>query len=127
MSTKTKTDSRNKKPTTVRSAVKTNDVRKKSTDKAMSISKKQQQKRKNNLLKLCSEMSKYADDANDKEIIKRFKTSITSAVNEDISKSSLNLILKNPEDVAMGNFSENIQPYLKHYLFMINRNKNKKK
>lgn len=127
MATKTKTDSRNKKPTTVRSAVKTKSVRKKSTDKIMSITKKQQQKRKNNLLKLCTEMSKYAEDANDKEIVKRFKTSITSAVNEDISKTSLNLIIKNPEEVEIGDFSENIQPYLKHYMFMVNREKNRNK
>ena len=30
-------------------------------------------KRKTNLLRLCSEMNKYVTDANDKEIIKRFK------------------------------------------------------
>ena len=124
MATKIKTDSRNKNTNSVRSSVKTKSVRKKNVEKAPVSSKKN--KKKVNLLKLCSEMNNYADDANDKEIIKRFKTSITSSVNEDISKVSLNIILKKPGDVNMGDFPENIQPYIKHYLFMVNRSKRKK-
>ena len=80
-------------------------------------------KKKNNLLKLCTEMGKYIIDANDKEIIKRFKTTISSAVEEDISKSSLDMILKDPKEVQINTFSESIQPYIKHYLFMIKRKK----
>jgi hypothetical protein len=99
-------------------------ITKKNTDKTSTTVKKQ--KKKTNLLKLCSVMNNYADDANDKEIIKRFKTTITSSVNEDISKISLANILKRPEDVSTNEFSESIQPYIKHYLFMINRSLNKK-
>jgi hypothetical protein len=95
------------------------------TDEKASPSKKQ--KKKVNLLRLCSEMNKFADDANDKEIIKRFKISIISSITEDISKINLIAILKKPEDVDLNSFSESIQPYLKHYFFMINRNKNRKK
>ena len=74
-------------------------------------------------------MNKYAEDANDKEIIKRFKTTITSSISEDISKVSLFNILKKPEEVNMSEYSESIQPYIKHYLFMVNRSahKNSKK
>lgn len=82
-------------------------------------------RKKTNLLKLSSEMSKCIVDANDKEIIKRFKTTISSSV-EDITKMSLDLILKNPKDVEINDFPESIQPYIKHYLFMMKRSKNKK-
>ncbi len=99
-------------------------ITRKSADKT-SVSVKKQTK-KTNLLKLCSVMNNYADDANDKEIIKRFKTTITSSVSEDISKTSLMNVLKRPEDVSSSDFSESIQPYIKHYLFMVNRSLNKK-
>jgi hypothetical protein len=80
-------------------------------------------KKKSNLLRLCTEMGQYVIDANDKEIIKRFKTTITSAAEEDISKSSLDMILKDPKEVEINTFSESIQPYIKHYIFMIKRKK----
>jgi hypothetical protein len=54
MSTKTKTDSRNKKTNPVRSTIKTKSVRKKNVEKASGSSKKN--KKKVNLLRLCSEM-----------------------------------------------------------------------
>ncbi|MFH0974814.1 MAG: hypothetical protein V1874_03410 [Spirochaetota bacterium] len=109
-----------RKATTVNSKTKV----KKKSDKVSNASTKQ--KKKINLLKLCSVMNNYSDDANDKEIIKRFKTTITSSINEDISKTSLATILKKPEDVNIGDFSESIQPYIKHYLFMFNRSTNNK-
>ena len=124
MSTKIKADSRNKNTNPVTSTTKAKTVRKKNVEKASGSSKKI--KKKVNLLKLCSEMNKYTEDANDKEIVKRFKTSITSSVNEDISKTNLITILKKPEDVNMSDFPENIQPYIKHYIFMVNRSKKKK-
>ena len=80
-------------------------------------------KKRNNLLKLCNEMGKYVIDANDKEIIKRFKTTITSATEDDISKTRLDIILKTPKEVVINEYSEGIQPYIKHYLFMIKRKK----
>ncbi len=84
------------------------------------------QKKRTNLLKLCSEMNKYAEVANDKEIVKRFRITIASSVSEDISKTGLMTILKKPGDIDMADYSEIVQPYIKHYLFMIHRNKNKK-
>ncbi|MBN2041844.1 MAG: hypothetical protein JW864_17545 [Spirochaetes bacterium] len=124
MSTRTKADSRDKNSNSVKSISKSKSVRTKSTDRAPAAAKKP--RKKVNLLKLCAEMSNYADDANDKEIVKRFKTSITSSVNEDISKVNLSIILKKPADVDISIFPENIQPYIKHYLFMVNRSKRKK-
>ncbi len=97
---------------------------KKNSDKGSINFKKQ--KKKTNLIKLSSVMNNYADDANDKEIIKRFKSTITSSVAEDISKTSLLTILKKPEDAKMSDFSESIQPYIKHYIFMVNRSLNRK-
>jgi len=78
--------------------------------------------RKTCLLKLCAEMNGMAIDAVDKEIIKRFKTSIATS-EEDIPKLGLEIILNNPKDVDMSSFSENLQPYIKHYLFMLKRSK----
>ncbi|MDY6933830.1 MAG: hypothetical protein SVZ03_06360 [Spirochaetota bacterium] len=95
----------------------------KGTSKGTKAEKKgTEKKRKTNLLRLCSMMSKYAADANDKEIIKRFKTTIFSS-SDDITKSSLDLIINNPKDLELNNFSENIQPYIKHYLFMVKRDR----
>ena len=88
--------------------------------KAGSTTKK---KKKNaNLSKLCTEMSKITVDAVDKEVIKRFKTMIDTS-EEDITKTSLNLIMKEPKNVDLNNFHEGLQPYIKHYLFMSKRNK----
>lgn len=83
-------------------------------------------KKKNHLLKLCKEMNNYEIDANDREIIKRFKTSISSSIEDDISRTSLDLLLKKPKEVEINGFSENIQPYIKHYLFMLSRSIKKK-
>ncbi len=95
----------------------------KSAAKNANIAKNKGKKKRTNLLKLCSEMSNYVIDANDKEIIRRFKTSITSSTEEDISKTNLDIILKAPKDVEISEFSERIQPYIKHYLFMVKRKK----
>jgi hypothetical protein len=124
MSTNIKADSRSSKTGKVLSVTKTKSIRKKSEVKAPAPKK---QKKRSNLLRLCSEMNKYAEDANDKEIIRRFKTSITSSVTEDISKTNLLTILKKPEDLDIGIFPENMQPYIKHYFFMVNRSKSKRK
>ncbi len=90
---------------------------------AKTTTSKNKGKKRSNLLKLCSEMNNYVIDANDKEIIKRFKTSISSSIEDDITKTSLELILKTPKEVDVSEFTENIQPYIKHYLFMIKRKK----
>ena len=77
-------------------------------------------KRKTNLLKLSTTMNKLAHDAVDKEVVKRFKTYIDTAT-EDISKTNLDQILKNSEELELSSFNESLQPYVKHYLFMKKR------
>ena len=90
--------------------------------KAKAGSTTRKKKKNANLSKLCTEMSKIAVDAVDKEVIKRFKTMIDTS-EEDITKTSLNLIMKEPKNVDLNNFHEGLQPYIKHYLFMSKRNK----
>ena len=85
-------------------------------------SAKSAKKRRTHLLRLCTEMNNHAIDANDKEIIKRFKTTITSS-EEDISRSALDQIIHRPQEVEMDDFSESVQPYVKHYVFMNARKK----
>jgi len=82
--------------------------------------KKKTTRRKTNLLRLSSEMNKIAQDAVDKEIIRRFRTLIDTC-EEDITKSSLTQVLKESKDVEVSNFHESLQPYVKHYLFMLKR------
>jgi hypothetical protein len=82
--------------------------------------------KKVNLLKLYSEMNKLSHDAVDKEVIKRFKVIIDTS-EEDITKKNLGLILKEPKSVTITDFSDGLQPYIKHYLFLMKRNKRLKK
>jgi hypothetical protein len=82
--------------------------------------------KKNNLLKLYSEMNKLSKDAVDKEVIRRFRIIIETS-EEDITKKSLELILKDQKNVNMADFSDNLQPYIKHYLFLTKRNARDKK
>jgi hypothetical protein len=82
--------------------------------------------KKLNLLKLYSEMNKLSNDAVDKEVIKRFKI-IIDTIEEDITKKSLHLILKEPKSVTITEFGDSLQPYIKHYLFLIKRSKRIKK
>lgn len=82
--------------------------------------KKTTVKRKVNLAKLFAEMNKLAIDAVDKEIVKRFKT-IIETMEEDISKTTLTTIMKQPDALDLGMFNEGVQPYLRHYIFMKKR------
>lgn len=81
-------------------------------------------KRKTNLLRLCTTMGKEAEDAVDKEITRRFKTLIDTS-DEDIPKTKIDIVLKQPNSVDINEFDESLQPYIKHYLFMIKRNNRK--
>jgi hypothetical protein len=90
--------------------------------KGKSKSPKRKSKKKTNLSRLCLEMNKLTRDAVDKEVTKRFKILIETT-EEDITKVSLNQILKDPKDVDLSIFHESLQPYIKHYLFMAKRNK----
>jgi len=82
--------------------------------------------KKVNLLKLYSEMNKLSNDAVDKEVIKRFKIIIDTS-EDDITKKNLHLILKEPKSVNIADFSDSLQPYIKHYLFLSKRSKRIKK
>jgi hypothetical protein len=77
-------------------------------------------KRKGNLLKLYGIMNRMILDAVDKEVVKRFKTIIDTS-EEDISKTMLGDILKDYHRVELSSFREALQPYIKHYIFMMKR------
>lgn len=77
-------------------------------------------KRKTNLRKFYAEMNKLVIDAVDKEIVRRFKIIIDTG-DDDISKSSLAVILNEPENTPIYDYDERLQPYIRHYLFMLKR------
>ncbi len=82
-------------------------------------------KKKLNLLKIYSEMNKLSLDAVDREVLKRFKI-IIDTCEEDITKVSMNIILKDQKNVSISSFHESIQPYIKHFLFLSKRYQKKK-
>jgi hypothetical protein len=77
-------------------------------------------KKKDNLLKMYGIMSEMGHDAVDREVLKRLKIIIDS-VDDDISKVKLNDLLKRPRQVDLNVFSEALQPYVKHCVFMLKR------
>ncbi len=83
-------------------------------------SKARRTKKKTNLMRLCSEMNKVTLDAVDKEVTKRFRILIDAA-EEDITKTSLQSLLKNWKEADLGQFHESLQPYVKHFVFMVKR------
>lgn len=97
----------------------------KTTTKTVSQRRTRKTGRKVNLLKLCTEMNKMSHDAVDREIIKRFRTIIDTG-EEDISKVKLSGVLNDPKNVDLSEFHESHQPYIKHYLFMLKRDKGRK-
>jgi hypothetical protein len=96
------------------------------SSKSKSDSRANTKIKKINLLKLYSEMNKLSNDAVDKEVIKRFKIIIETS-EEDITKKSLKLILKEPKNVNISDFNDSLQPYIKHYLFLMKRDTRSKK
>ena len=82
--------------------------------------KKNTAKKKGNLLKLYSIMNRMILDAVDKEVVKRFKTIIDTS-EEDISKTMLRDVMKDYRRVEISSFREALQPYIKHYVFMMKR------
>lgn len=89
-----------------------------SPDKVKGRSKKH--RKKANLLKLYSEMNKYVVDAVDKEVVKRFRILIETSADE-ITKASLSQVLSRYHDVNVSSYHESIQPYIKHYIYMVKR------
>jgi hypothetical protein len=90
----------------------------------MAVKKKAVLKRKVNLLKLYSIMNGLSRDAVDREVIKRFKIIIDS-IEEDISKVKMNDILKHYAHIVLSDFKESLQPYVKHCVFMLKREKSR--
>jgi len=92
-------------------------VKKTETHKSAAKKKK---KKNTNLLKLHGEMNKMSIDAVDREILRRFKI-IIDTNEEDISKMKLQVVLKEPKSIDLKDYHESLQPYIKHYIFMLKR------
>jgi hypothetical protein len=82
--------------------------------------------KKTNLTKLYNHMHKMSLDAVDGEVIKRFKILI-DACEEDLQKSIIDSLIADPKSSDTSVFPEGLQPYVKHYIFMIKRDKSQKK
>ncbi len=79
--------------------------------------------RKTNLLRLYNRMTKLTSDAVDNEIVKRFKILI-DASEEDLPKIEIDALLNDQENTDTHSFPEGLQPYVKHYIFMVKRENN---
>ena len=128
--TKSNVKSTIKKSSAKKTAKKAVDKTKKSTvvkpkSNSKQTTKSKAKKKKFNLLRIYTEMNKLSADAVDREVIKRFKILIDTG-EEDITKVSMNLILKEPKNVNVSSFHESLQPYIKHYLFLYKREHKKK-
>lgn len=82
--------------------------------------------KKTNLTKLYTHMHKMSLDAVDSEIIKRFKVLI-DACEEDLPKTNIDSLISDPKTADTSVFPEGLQPYVKHYVFMVKREKSQKK
>lgn len=82
--------------------------------------KKGRSTRKVNLARLYSAMNKMSDDAVDKEILRRFKILIDSC-DQDLTKISVDAVVKDPDNVDIAEFHEGLQPYIRHYIFLVKK------
>jgi len=82
--------------------------------------KKGRSTRKVNLARLYTAMNKMSDDAVDKEILRRFKILIDSC-DQDITKVAVDAVFKDPDAVDIAEFHEGLQPYIRHYIFLIKK------
>ena len=71
-------------------------------------------------------MHKMSVDAVDTEVIKRFKILI-DACEEDLPKAIIDSLIIDPKGSDTSVFPEGLQPYVKHFIFMVKRDKNQKK
>jgi len=90
------------------------------------VGQKKVRKKMANLNRIHAEMMKLVIDAVDKEVTKRFKIIIETSAEEDITKVAANTVLKDPKSVEVNSFHEALQPYIKHYLFMLKRSQRQK-
>lgn len=84
----------------------------------------QRKKRKGNLMRLYTRMNKMTEDAVDREVVKRFRI-IIDASEDDLPKTVIDTIIKAPLEVEVSDFDENMQPYLKHFIYMTKRDSRK--
>ena len=110
----------------VKKTAKKTAAKKKQTTSKKAAKTSRTNKKKTNLLRLHAEMIKLIVDAVDREIVKRFKI-IVDTGDDDITKQSLLAILKEPDTINPMLYEERLQPYIKHYLFMLKRKANKNK
>ena len=114
------------KKTAKKTAAKKTAAKKTKTTAKKTVKAVRSNKKKTNLLRLYAEMTKLIVDAVDREIVKRFKI-IVDTGDGDITKQNLLAILKEPETTNPSSYEERLQPYIKHYLFMLKRKANKNK
>lgn len=82
--------------------------------------------KKTNLTRLYTHMHKMSIDAVDSEVIKRFKVLI-DACEEDLPRVVIDTLINDSKGSDSSVFPEGLQPYVKHYIFMVKREKNQKK
>ena len=44
------------------------------------------------------------------------------AAAEEITKTSMHAVISSPDEIDIKSFHESLQPYVKHYIFMVKRN-----
>ena len=82
--------------------------------------------KKTNLTKLYNLMHKMSSDAVDNEIMKRFKVLI-DACEEDLPKVHIDALISEPKSADTSVFPEGLLPYVKHFIYMVKRDKSNKK
>lgn len=82
--------------------------------------------KKTNLTRLYNLMHKMSTDAVDNEIMKRFKVLI-DACEEDLPKVHIDALISEPKNADTSVFPEGLLPYVKHFIYMVKRDKSNKK
>lgn len=103
---------------------------KSTTSKSKAARQKPAKSRKNikktNLTRLYNHMHKLSSDAVDNEIMKRFKTLIDACA-EDLPKIHIDALISEPRSADTSVFPEGLLPYVKHFVYMVKRDKMNKK
>jgi len=82
--------------------------------------------KKTNLTRLYNQMNKMSSDAVDNEIMKRFKVLI-DACEEDLPRVHIDALISEPKSADTSVFPEGLLPYVKHFVYMVKRDKSSKK
>ena len=91
-----------------------------------STTKSRKNIKKTNLNRLYNHMHKLSSDAVDNEIMKRFKVLI-DACEEDLPKTNIDALIGEPKSADTSVFPEGLLPYVKHYIYMVKRDRVNKK